>query len=68
MGTRMIPFFFAVTKKGELFGPFISLPADLQKRALEFMFYTNSGTDKGKEAIARCKAHESVSQEVKQWV
>ncbi|KAI8059528.1 hypothetical protein BC940DRAFT_313503 [Gongronella butleri] len=65
----MIPFFYIhVASKGDLYGPFIQMPVELQKRALEFMHYINSDNAKAQVAIAKCKKHERVSQEVIDWI
>lgn len=40
---------------GELFGPFIDLPKETQQRALEFVYYVDSGSTKVANAIEACK-------------
>ncbi|KAI8971431.1 Rix1 complex component [Mycotypha africana] len=54
--TKLIPFFFVnVASKGPLYGPFLELPADIQQRALDYVFYLNSKADKVISAIDRCR-------------
>ncbi|KAF7731726.1 hypothetical protein EC973_008898 [Apophysomyces ossiformis] len=75
----MVPFFYVnLANKGPLYGPFLQLPSDVQKRALEFIFYVNSGSVKVQDAVAKCKevelmefifkTDESLDPEVKSWI
>ena len=43
---------------GSLFGPFISLPKDIQDRALEFLYYVDSGSEKIAKALSECKTRQ----------
>ncbi|CDH55784.1 uncharacterized conserved protein [Lichtheimia corymbifera JMRC:FSU:9682] len=52
----LVPFFYVnIASKGELFGPFIDLPKETQQRALEFVYYVDSGSTKVANAIEACK-------------
>ncbi|KAG0184060.1 hypothetical protein DFQ28_000212 [Apophysomyces sp. BC1034] len=52
----MVPFFYVyLANKGPLYGPFLQLPIDVQKRAVEFIYYVNSGSAKVQEALAKCR-------------
>lgn len=56
----MVPFFYVnLPKKGPLYGPFINLPVDLQQRALEFIYYIASGSQKVRDAISACQERKS---------
>lgn len=47
--------FLHIAFVGELFGPFIDLPKETQQRALEFVYYVDSGSAKVANAIEACK-------------
>lgn len=51
----MVPNMRSYTVIGELFGPFIDLPKETQQRALEFVYYVDSGSTKVANAIEACK-------------
>lgn len=51
----MAPNMRSYTVIGELFGPFIDLPKETQQRALEFVYYVDSGSTKVANAIEACK-------------
>ena len=50
----MIPFFFTETKKGDVYGPFLFLPENIQIAALDTLFYFPKWMDKWVAAIVRC--------------
>ncbi|KAI8886564.1 hypothetical protein K501DRAFT_243995 [Backusella circina FSU 941] len=50
------PFFFIqIPSKGPVFGPCKDLPADIQQRALDYVYYVDSKSDKIAFAIQRCR-------------
>lgn len=53
--TKLIPFFFVHISKGPLFGPFNDLPSDIQQRALDYVKYLDSKSEKMAAAIQQCK-------------
>ncbi|CAO0792684.1 unnamed protein product [Mucor circinelloides] len=53
--TKLVPFFFVNIAKGPLFGPFSELPADVQQRALDYVQYIDSKSEKMAHAIQQCK-------------
>ncbi|RCH84994.1 hypothetical protein CU098_007486 [Rhizopus stolonifer] len=53
--TTLVPFFFVQLAKGPLFGPFRDLPADVQQRALDYVNYLGSPSEKMSLAIQQCK-------------
>lgn len=40
----------------DVYGPFIELPPELQKRALEFMYYIDTDAEKVLISISKCKS------------
>ncbi|KAI7905295.1 uncharacterized protein BX663DRAFT_484579 [Cokeromyces recurvatus] len=59
--TKLVPFFFVNLAKGPLYGPFNDLPADVQQRALDYVFYLNSGSEKMASAIEQCKKQQDIT-------
>ena len=53
--TKLVPFFFVNIAKGPLFGPFSELPADVQQRALDYVQYIDSKSEKMAHAIQQCR-------------
>ncbi|KAI8647896.1 Rix1 complex component [Parasitella parasitica] len=53
--TKLVPFFFVNLVKGPLFGPFNELPADVQQRALDYVQYLDSKSEKMANAIQQCR-------------
>jgi hypothetical protein len=50
------PFFFIqIPSKGPVFGPCKDLPADIQQRALDYVHYIDSKSEKIAFAIQQCK-------------
>ncbi|CAO3637389.1 unnamed protein product [Cunninghamella echinulata] len=65
----LVPFFYVhIASKGDVFGPFLQLPIELQKRSIEFMHYVNSDSEKIKLALSKCKSHELMKEEILNWV
>jgi hypothetical protein len=56
--TKLVPFFFVNLAKGPLFGPFNELPADVQQRALDYVQYLDSKSEKMANAIQQCRQKE----------
>lgn len=52
---KLVPFFFVNIAKGPLFGPFSELPSDVQQRALDYVQYLDSKSEKMAAAIKQCK-------------
>ncbi len=46
MQLSIVPFFHTTTAKGEVFGPFLSLPHEIQTKALDILFYLPSWSEK----------------------
>lgn len=53
--TKLVPFFFVQLAKGPLYGPVNELPADVQQRALDYVEYVDSKSEKMAAAIKQCK-------------
>ncbi|CEP16803.1 hypothetical protein [Parasitella parasitica] len=53
--TKLVPFFFVNLAKGPLYGPFNELPADVQQRALDYVQYLDSKSEKIAGAIQQCR-------------
>jgi pre-rRNA-processing protein IPI1 len=54
--TKLAPFFWVVVpSKGALFGPLNKLPSDVQQRALDYVQYLDSKSEKMAFAIQQCK-------------
>ena len=51
-------YLFIYISIGSLFGPFISLPKDIQDRVLEFLYYVDSGSEKIAKALSECKTRQ----------
>jgi pre-rRNA-processing protein IPI1 len=51
----LVPFFFVNVAKGPIFGPCNELPADVQQRALDYVQYLDSKSEKMAFAIQQCK-------------
>ncbi|OBZ82599.1 Testis-expressed sequence 10 protein, partial [Choanephora cucurbitarum] len=58
--TALVPFFFVQLARGPLFGPFNELPADVQQRALDYVYYLDHPSDKITKAIERCQQVQQV--------
>ncbi|KAI8334562.1 Rix1 complex component [Chlamydoabsidia padenii] len=65
----MTPFFYyELASKGGMFGPFIQLPTELQKRALEFMYYIDTDSERIQLSLSKCKSHDQMTEEVLHWI
>jgi len=65
----MIPFFYVdLPNKAPLFGPFLSLTEDLQRNAIEFLFYSPSIPEKMEAALQKCYKNETISGKAKQYL
>ncbi|KAG2235918.1 hypothetical protein INT48_008221 [Thamnidium elegans] len=53
--TKLVPFFFVQIARGPILGPFNELPADVQQRALDYVQYLDSKSEKMAVAIEKCK-------------
>lgn len=52
---KLVPFFFVNIAKGPIFGPFNELPGDVQQRALDYVQYLDSKSERMAAAIRQCK-------------
>ncbi|KAJ1967604.1 rRNA processing protein, partial [Dispira parvispora] len=53
----LVPFFYVqIPNKGAMFGPFINLPAELQKLVAELLYYCPNVNDKVTDALNHCLA------------
>ncbi|KAI8578021.1 hypothetical protein K450DRAFT_249529 [Umbelopsis ramanniana AG] len=60
----LIPYFFVnLSTKGEVFGPFISLPHQQQRQVVEFLYYSSNIPEKLLTAINRCRQDDILSSE-----
>lgn len=58
--TKLVPFFYVDLAKGPLFGPFNDLPVDVQQRALDYVYYLDSKSEKMAFAIEQCKEKHAI--------
>ncbi|CAG8451772.1 10250_t:CDS:10, partial [Acaulospora morrowiae] len=59
--TSLIPFFYVeLPHKGPLYGPFISLPENLQRKTIEFLYYCPRITDKMRSSLNQVFRREEV--------
>ncbi|KAM3583048.1 rRNA processing protein [Umbelopsis sp. WA50703] len=60
----LVPYFFVtLPTKGDVYGPFISLPTDQQKQVIEFLYYAGDIPEKLVSSISRCQQDERLSLE-----
>ncbi|CAO3596071.1 unnamed protein product [Absidia cylindrospora] len=65
----MTPFFYyELPGKDGVYGPFIQLPSELQKRALEFMYYIGTDSERIQSCLSKCKSHDQMTKEVLDWI
>ncbi|KAJ2958479.1 hypothetical protein NQZ79_g5942 [Umbelopsis isabellina] len=58
----LVPYFFVtLPTKGDVYGPFISLPTDQQKQVIEFLYYAGDIPEKLVNSITRCQQDERLS-------
>ncbi|KAI8097470.1 Rix1 complex component [Halteromyces radiatus] len=61
-------FYVHLPNKGDVYGPFLYLPVELQKRALEFMYFINATSERVQTSISKCKSHDLMTKEVLNWI
>ncbi|CAO3642235.1 unnamed protein product [Cunninghamella blakesleeana] len=65
----LVPYFYVhIASKGDIYGPFLHLPKELQKRTVEFLYFVNSDSEKIKLALSKCQSHELMTDEILNWI
>ncbi|KAI8049062.1 Rix1 complex component [Syncephalis plumigaleata] len=65
----LIPFFHVTLPgKGPLFGPFISLPSDVQRKAIELLYYLNELNERLQQAIVTCQHDQRLDDNVRDYL
>ncbi|GAB5593024.1 rRNA processing protein [Umbelopsis nana] len=64
----LVPYFFvSLPTKGDVFGPFVSLPPEQQRQVIEFLYYASNIPEKLLSAINRCREVDTLPSETQAY-
>ncbi|KAI9595094.1 hypothetical protein BDF19DRAFT_442172 [Syncephalis fuscata] len=66
---NLIPFFHVTLPgKGPIFGPFVSLPSQIQRKAIELLYYLSQLNERLQAAVITCKDDKRLSEEIRNYL